>query len=139
MHYLLLYFIAWFPMIVIAMINGGLREYTYQKWTGEKAGHQISTIILILLFGLYFIFLFKFYPINSMQEAINTGFMWLGLTIVFEFIMGLLNGESFSKMMADYNIFKGRLWPLVLVWVTVAPIVFYYLTYQRNLTSWNLY
>lgn len=126
-------------MIVIAMINGGIREYTYQKWTGERTGHQISTITLILLFAIYFMFLFRFYPLSSIQQATNIGLMWLGLTVIFEFVMGLLSGNSWSEMFADYNIFKGRLWPLVLLWVAIAPVVFCYYSINRDLTSWNLY
>lgn len=126
-------------MIVIAMINGGIREYTYQKWTGERTGHQISTITLLLFFAVYFIFLFRFYPISSYEQSINIGLMWLGLTIVFEFVMGLLGGNSWSEMLADYNIFRGRLWPLVLLWVAIAPAVFYYYSADKNLTSWYMY
>lgn len=29
--------------------------------------------------------------------------------------------REWSMLLADYNLFAGRLWPLVLVWVTIAP------------------
>jgi hypothetical protein len=28
-------------------------------------------------------------------------------------------------LLADYNLLAGRLWPLVLVWVAIAPALFY--------------
>jgi hypothetical protein len=45
--------LAWFPMIVIAIANGVLREYGYGKRMRERAAHQLSTLIGIVLFGIY--------------------------------------------------------------------------------------
>jgi hypothetical protein len=40
-------------MIVIAIANGVLREYGYGKRMRERAAHQLSTLIGIVLFGIY--------------------------------------------------------------------------------------
>jgi apolipoprotein N-acyltransferase len=47
-------------------------------------------------------------------------------TIAFEFGFGhFVAGHSWSKLLADYNVFNGRLWLLVLVWITIMPYGFY--------------
>ena len=47
-------------------------------------------------------------------------------TIAFEFAFGhFVAGHSWSKLLSDYNIFKGRIWLLFLVWVMIMPYVFY--------------
>jgi hypothetical protein len=45
--------LAWFPMILIAIANGVLREYGYGKRMTECAAYQLSTLIGIVLFGIY--------------------------------------------------------------------------------------
>jgi len=54
------------------------------------------------------------------------------MTVCFEFIFGhYVAGHSWSKLVYDYNIFAGRIWGLLLVWITTAPYVFYRLQ-QRD-------
>ena len=47
------YLIAWFPMILIAVANGALREAWLVPRLGEHAARQVSTLLLIALFALY--------------------------------------------------------------------------------------
>lgn len=34
-------------------------------------------------------------------------------------------GNSFEKLLADYNIFAGRVWSLFLIWLTAVPYLIY--------------
>jgi hypothetical protein len=48
------------------------------------------------------------------------------MTIIFELLFGhYVIGHSFAKLFEDYNVLKGRVWLLVLIWTTVAPYLFY--------------
>ena len=122
---LLKYFLLWFPMILIAVANGAARDLWYKKFTGELAAHQISTLSLIALFGLYIWAVLKKFPPNSAIQSIQIGLFWLILTLLFEFGFGLLRGNSWIVLLHDYNIFKGRIWILILFWVALAPYLFY--------------
>jgi hypothetical protein len=52
--------------------------------------------------------------------------MWLGLTVVFVFLFGHnVAKRSWHELLRDYNLFAGRVWLVVLVWVTIAPYLFY--------------
>jgi len=46
---ILKYFLAWFGMMVFAIINGGLRDFVYKSHVGDLPAHQISTVMLIVL------------------------------------------------------------------------------------------
>ncbi len=122
---MLKYFLAWFPMIVLAVINGTARDLWYKKIVGELTGHQISTVSLIILFWFYIRFIINRFPPVSSSQAIFIGLLWLALTLAFEFGFGLMRGNSLSHLLEDYNILKGRLWVLILVWITVAPYLFF--------------
>ena len=54
------------------------------------------------------------------------GLVWLGMTVAFEFFFGhYVAKRSWSDLLRDYNLFAGCVWLVVLVWVTLAPYLFY--------------
>jgi hypothetical protein len=122
------YIIAWFPMIIIAIANGLFREKVLVGRLNELQAHQASTASMIVLFGIYVWVLFKIWQPESINQVIMIGLLWLILTVVFEFLFGhYVAGHSWEKLLQDYNIAKGRVWVLVLIWVTIAPYIIYQL------------
>jgi hypothetical protein len=120
------YVLAWIPMVLIAIANGALREATYGKLMSELQAHQISTLSGLLLFSAYIWVVIRTWRPDTSKQAITVGLIWLGLTIAFEFLFGhYVVGHPWSKLLYDYNVFAGRVWVVVLIWVTVAPYVFY--------------
>lgn len=123
---MLKYILGWLPLVVIAIVNGALREGLYGRYLSELQAHQASTVAGIFLFGIYIWALIHFWRPTSSKQAINIGIVWLGLTITFEFIfMHFVLDRSWSQLLHDYNILGGRVWVVVLIWVTVAPYIFY--------------
>lgn len=120
------YVIAWIPLVVIAIINGALRETFYSSHVGELAAHQLSSVSGIVLFGLYIWLVIRRWRPRTGVAAVMIGLIWLALTISFEFGFGhYARGLSWDALLHDYNLLAGRVWVLVLVWVTVAPYLFY--------------
>ncbi len=120
------YVLAWFPMVAIAIANGVVRESWYGKHLSELAAHQLSTLTAVILFGVYIWFVVRFWPPTSAAQAIAIGLLWLAMTIAFEFLFGhYVAGHSWERLLHDYNLLAGRVWPLVLVWVAVAPYLFF--------------
>lgn len=120
------YVLWWFAFPFVGILNGTLRELTYKKFTGDLLAHQISTVTGIVFFGIIFYFIFKKWKIESTKHAILIGLIWLGFTILFEFGFGhYIMGNSWEKLFHDYNLAEGRIWSLFLVWVVIAPFVFY--------------
>ena len=120
------YVLAWFPMVAIAIANGALRESWYGQHLSELAAHQFSTLTAVILFGVYIWFVVRFWPPTSKARAIAVGLLWLVMTIAFEFLFGhFVAGHSWERLLHDYNLLAGRVWPLVLVWVAVSPYLFF--------------
>ena len=125
---MLKYILAWFPMIIIAIANGLFREKFLAKRLSELQAHQLSTATMIILFGIYVWVLFKIWPPISANQAIFIGLIWLWLTIIFEFLFGhYVVGHPWDRLLNDYNILRGRVWILVLIWIAVAPYIMYQL------------
>ena len=115
-------------MIFIAIANGLFREKVLASRLKELGAHQASTATLIVLFGIYIWVLIRHWEPVSTEQAITVGLIWLGLTVLFEFLFGhYVAGHSWSKLFHDYNILQGRIWIFVLIWVTIAPYIFYQL------------
>lgn len=120
------YVIGWLSLMVIGILNGVLRQEGYSKYVGELTAHQISTLTGIILMGLFIWWLTGVWKIRSPGQAVAIGLIWLGMTVVFEFVFGhFIMGHPWGKLFNDYNILKGRVWSLVLIWITIAPLIFY--------------
>ncbi len=119
------YFLAWVPMLLLAIANGALREWVFRKYVGELAAHQLSTFSLVVLFTVYIGMIIKYITPASPGQAVLIGLFWLALTLLFEFGFGRYRGNPWEKLLEDYNLLRGRLWIFVPVWVAVAPYLFY--------------
>jgi hypothetical protein len=120
------YVLAWIPMVFIAIANGALREVWYRKHFSELRAHQLSTVSGILLLGIYMWVIIRVWQPMSDGHALSIGLMWLTLTIAFEFLFGYyVRGLPLNSLFHDYNLLAGRVWILVLVWVTLAPYLFF--------------
>jgi hypothetical protein len=124
LHYLL----GWIPMMLIGIMNGTLREITYGKYLDELRAHQVSTVTGVVLLGLYIWGLIHLLGVESPMQAIEVGLLWLGLTVAFEFLFGhYVAKQAWSQLLGDYNILAGRVWIVIPIWITIAPLLFYQL------------
>ena len=120
------YLAAWFGMMVLAIINGGVRDFAYKSHVGDLAAHQLSTASLMMLFAVFFWVLVRVWPIESANQAWVMGGMWFLMTEAFEFGMGRwISGNSWSELFHAYNILEGQVWILIPVWVLTGPYFFF--------------
>ena len=120
------YIAAWLPMVILAILNGTIRDFTYGQFTSDHLAHQLSTFSLIIVFSVYVWLLNRKWPLESARQAALVGLIWLILTVAFEFAMGLfISGQSWEQMFQAYNILSGNLWLLVPLAVAVLPTVMY--------------
>lgn len=120
------YLIGWLPMVLIAILNGTFREIVYKPSLGDLRAHQLSTVIGIILLGVYIWFLIRRWRLQSSLETLRIGFVWLLLTVAFEFGFGhFVMGRPWDTLLHDYKLSDGRIWTAVLIWVTIAPTLFY--------------
>jgi hypothetical protein len=120
------YLQAWLTMLGVAMVNGGLRDMTYGKQLPELLANQLSCLSGIILLGGVIYWYVRRWSLGSAQQALYIGLFWMALTVAFEFLFfHYLGGRSWAELLANYDITGGRLWPLVLLWVLIAPYLFY--------------
>ena len=116
--------LAWVGTPVLAIVNGGTREALYTDAVGDDAAHAISTGTLLGLLGGYMWILQRRWPLESRREALSVGSTWAALAIAFEFGFGhWVEGESWSTLVANYEVTAGKVWILVPAALAVGPDV----------------
>lgn len=123
--------IVWLLMLIVSVINGGLRDIGYGKYMSELHAHQFSTIVSILLLGLVMWAFTLRYPISSIKFATLLGTLWAGLTLAFEFLFFHYVGKhSWTELLANYDVLRGRVWIFVVIWLFIAPTLFFIIRKQ---------
>jgi len=116
--------VTWIAMIPVAIANGVFRETVIAPATGDQAAHQISVVSgSAALFGVAWA-LFRHQAVEEDDRTLlKVGLAWLAGTVAFEFGFGhFLDGKSWSALLHDYNVLQGRLWPVVLLVISLAPL-----------------
>jgi hypothetical protein len=114
--------VAWLGASVLGIVNGGIRDFAYEERLGESTAGQISTGTLIALLALYFWILQRRWPLASRRDALSVGAIWVVLTVLFEFGFGsAAEGLAWREMLEPYDVTKGNVWILVLLWIAAGP------------------
>jgi hypothetical protein len=115
---------GWVGLSAVATLNGTVRTLGYERWLGELAAHQVSTVLLIGALLGYTWVLHTWRPLPDRRTALEVGAAWALLTLAFEFGLGhYVLGRPWSVLLGDYDLTAGRVWVLVPIATAVAPVV----------------
>ena len=105
-------------------MNGALRNSVLAPRLGELGGHITSTLLLcVSLLVVTWLTIMWMQPANS-RDAVLIGVQWVLMTVAFEFVAGhYVFGSAWITLLADYNLFAGRVWVFVLVTTAFAPLL----------------
>jgi hypothetical protein len=115
--------IGWLGGAVLGVTNGAARQL-YADQVGQTQAHQISTVTLLGLLSVYIAVLDHRWPLPTRQTALAVGGSWLVFTVLFEFGLGhFVAGDSWSKLLEQYDVTRGNVWILVPLWMALGPAV----------------
>ena len=114
----------WFILAISAIVVATFRVGILLPPFGEQTAHKIGTILyLTVQFIIIYLFVKKI-KIKETKILLSIGIFWVVITVIFEFVFGhYVMGHPWQKLFADYNLFNGRLWVLVLLNNIFAPII----------------
>jgi len=114
----------WVILAVSAIFVATFRIGVLLPSIGEQSAHQLGTFLYLIIQCIIIFFFIKKTKIKEVKTLLGIGVFWVVTTIIFEFVFGhYIMAHSWQKLFADYNIFKGRLWVLVLINNIAAPLV----------------
>jgi hypothetical protein len=118
---------AWIVFGFLTILLAIFREGFFIPITGLDG--TIARLILIPIpifytFLITYFFLKRESEIYIQRDIKIIGVLWLTWTIIFEFTFGsIVMGYSLEYLIADYNIFAGRVWCLFLISLLLAPFI----------------
>jgi hypothetical protein len=117
-------YVAWVVFMATAIANGILRVSVLETSVNEYLAHLLSTAILCLALFVEINVFLSIVGDYSQGWLIALGVMWLLLTIAFEFGFGhYIARQSWSTLLENYNLLRGRVWPAVLLVVLLTPVL----------------
>jgi hypothetical protein len=111
----------WLVLLVAIVAVGTLRQALLEPRLGEPAAHRLGTVaaavVAALLIGW---FIRRQRPAPA--AALGVGALWVVMTVAFEFgfFAGVM-GHPLEELLVDWNVFRGRLFPVLLLTVLLAP------------------
>jgi hypothetical protein len=113
--------VLWLAILVLAILNGALREKLLLPAVGSFAGQLISgTLLCIFIFAMAF-FATPWYGPLAARHYLAIGLFWLMLTVVFEFSFGrFMLHKTWAELFAAYTFQGGNIWPVVLLVAFIA-------------------
>ena len=116
--------VVWFGLLALAIANGGFRETILVPRLGLGMARAVSSVMLSLLIVGVGWGVTQWIGPATLQDAWAIGALWVALTLGFEFLGGhFLFGKPWPELLADYNLFAGRIWVLVLVATLMTPAI----------------
>jgi hypothetical protein len=116
-------FLLWLSFLGVAIAGAIIRERFFVPGLGPLGGRALATLLVgAIIFGLIYVYIGK---LKSATQVLlfKLGMFWTVLTIAFECLFGhYVMGLSWESIWGDYNVFKGRLWPLVLIITLFGPL-----------------
>lgn len=116
----------WFGIFAFAFVNGALREVGIKPLVGEPWAHWLSALTGILIFSAYVWSVWGYLGVKTRTQAVAVGVSWFVLTTLVEtFLLNrMVSHMTWEQVLQTYNVFRGELWPLVLIWIGLIPVVF---------------
>jgi hypothetical protein len=114
--------VLWIAIVVLAILNGALREKMLIPAIGTFAGLVASGIILSICIVSVAFFTAPWYsPLPSSQYWL-IGLFWLLLTLLFEFSFGrFVQHKDWAQLLQAYTFKGGNIWPVVLAVTFLSP------------------
>jgi hypothetical protein len=95
----------------------------YPVALGDFAARQVAAVVGALAFAAAIRLIVRRWPFARPAHAWATGALWAALTVLFEVALVRGSGKPWSDVGEQYAIWKGSLWPLLVLWLLVAPAV----------------
>ena len=114
-------FAIWTGILVLAVLNGALREAILIPKLGTAPALVLSGVLLSALIVVVAYLSLPWLDTRRPAQLAGIGLGWLALTLVFEFSFGLWQGESWHVMLDAYRFKDANPWPAVLVVIAIAP------------------
>lgn len=115
--------LTWLLLAVLMPVNGIVREFGFKRIMSERAAETLSAATGIVLILAITRSLFRIPAETPTAQLATWAALLVVLTVIYEFAIGIAGGRGFTELAANYAIWEGKLWPLVLLTLAATPFL----------------
>ena len=112
---------TWLLLALLMPLNGAVREFGFKRVMPSAAAEVVSVLTGILVILGTTRWLFRVPADATSAQLAPQAAMLVALTVAYEFGIGFAGGRTLAEMLENYAIWRGRLWPLVLIALAATP------------------
>jgi len=110
-------------MMLAETAHGVVREVFIAPAIGGLRARQVGVFAGSLLIFIIAWYMARWLNAATRREQLLAGAFWVGLTLVFEFALGRATGETWSRILADFDPSRGGLMLLGLAFMFCTPML----------------
>lgn len=115
---------VWLMEILVSCFNFFiLINRVYEPRCGLLVAHQIGMSTRIAYIFIFAYFLLRFVKEYETKDLVHVGFLWLGLSLIFEWGGSIAIGRPVEEILIGWNIFTGYMWPYVLLTYLLSNLI----------------
>jgi hypothetical protein len=115
--------LIWFLIAIAESLHGTLRQWFIAPVLGDLLARQIGVLTgSFLIFGIVWCSI-SWIGARTFKEQLNTGLVWVALTVLFELLLGKMLGYSWQRILADYKLMEGGFMGFGLLFMLFSPVL----------------
>jgi hypothetical protein len=116
-------FIVWLFLLVAMFVHGAIRAAVLEPRIGNWRARQLSVFSgSLVIFAITFAFS-RWMGTGQTQALLRIGVLWVLLTVALEIGLGLGLGKRLDEVLADFDVLKGGLFPILLAVEFLSPLL----------------
>ena len=114
---------AWLVLAIAMPLNGAFRELVLKMRISDPLADTVSAVLGIMLILIITRVIFRIPAETPRAHLVASSVLLVLLTVLFETVFGLIEGQSAQTLLAHYAIWDGEWWPLVLLVLAATPFL----------------
>ena len=120
--------LVWCLLLAAMYCNGTLRDALLVPALGLRRAREVSAVIGLILFVAILGIVYPWFRPADIAGALAIGTLWASLTVAYLLLfLHFGAGDTWDKLLGGQDIPHGKLWPLVVAAVFVAPLLMHLL------------
>ena len=115
---------AWAIILPFMILNGAFRELVLKRAVNDSLADGVSAALGVAIIVVMTRYLLRPLAGKSPADLVRASVELVLLTVLFEFTFGhYVDRKSWSELAANYEVWNGRLWPIVLAVLASMPFL----------------
>jgi hypothetical protein len=113
--------LTWMLIMLAETGHGVVREVFIAPLIGALPARQLGVLVGCVIIFVIALLLARWMKAGTTRDQFRVGAFWVALTVIFEFSLGRAVGQSWPRLLSDYNPAHGGYMLLGLAFMLLTP------------------